>query len=35
VALQLLRHGITNVRPLAGGLGGWQAAGLPLTAPPA
>jgi len=27
VALALRRHGITNVRPLAGGLAGWRAAG--------
>ena len=30
VALQLKRRGFKNVRPLAGGLDAWLAAGLPL-----
>jgi 3-mercaptopyruvate sulfurtransferase SseA len=38
VALELRRKGITRVRPLAGGLAGWQALGFPvvdLVPPPA
>jgi hypothetical protein len=32
VALLLMRRGITRIRPLAGGLDGWRARGLPLDA---
>jgi rhodanese-related sulfurtransferase len=35
VALQLKKLGIVHVRPLAGGLAAWRAAGLPLTPFPA
>jgi membrane protein DedA with SNARE-associated domain/rhodanese-related sulfurtransferase len=31
VALQLMRHGIQRVRPLAGGLAAWSEKGLPLS----
>lgn len=30
MALQLRRKGVLRVRPLAGGLGAWRDAGLPL-----
>jgi 3-mercaptopyruvate sulfurtransferase SseA len=30
VALSLERHGVTRVRPLAGGFPEWQQRGLPL-----
>jgi 3-mercaptopyruvate sulfurtransferase SseA len=33
VALLLARRGITRIRPLAGGLGGWRERGLPLATP--
>jgi len=30
VALLLRKQGITNIRPLLGGLGGWKERGFPL-----
>jgi 3-mercaptopyruvate sulfurtransferase SseA len=34
VALQLRKHGVKRVRPLAGGLAEWRSLNYPLTSPP-
>jgi len=35
VAKRLMKAGFATVRPLGGGMEAWQAAGYPISAPPA